>query len=165
MYHNGQWAEIVSKPEKEISHLLISENPQLLNHSMPHDPNTVLRMPEAAQPVDIESDPRYKELLDEESRLFGYEGYWLVPMNPFKDSDDNECIYIESHLIQFNAQRRYFEEKLQEKQEQVNIALKVGMETLEAQSKRTGTYTKEGFYYDHRGKVKHDFDLIEEVTE
>ncbi len=62
---------------------------------------------------DIEKDPRYKELLDEEARKVKCDG------------DTQECYSTWAELVQFeerfiidksklSAQRRYFEEKLQE---------------------------------------------------
>ncbi|MES2829656.1 MAG: hypothetical protein V4687_15955 [Bacteroidota bacterium] len=156
VYYEGQWAEIVSKPEGinipsfnfgdnfEIHYSKLksryvdiktpldgafyiyttdTETDRMFNIKIGIEGEifdwsgsskelySLLKPKEASQPLDIEKDKRYLDLLDEEALKLGYENYIVATKS--QDTTDEEMI-LES-TIKLSAQRKYFELLLSEK--------------------------------------------------
>lgn len=108
VYYNGQWAEIVFKPERERG-------------------ITITHAKETPQPLDIESDPRYNELLDEEAKRNKINNFkeWQDQLNPHS-TDIYKWLCLS---IIRNTEKAYFSELLAEKDKLILNAGK-GLEEL-----------------------------------
>ena len=129
--YRGQWAKIISKPEPKDSHGIFGtgklESFDLNKYDFEERTKELKEFNDkhyipindmiVDSRLDMESDPRYLELLDEET--INFEEKWNNNPYPFKAFSSWRSNKNKIPPVKLSAQRKYFEMLLKEKDEQI----------------------------------------------